>query len=426
VFLTATKAAPSAPSTRSLRPGLWQGLFLCGLLVIVGANLRTVILAVPPVLPLIRSSLGLSYTSAGVLTALPTLLMGGAAWVSGLLAERIGGRMAVTIGLALLAFGALMRAVWPIPFGLFAFTIVLSLGIALAQTSVPPLIKQWFPTQIGLVSALFTDGLIIGETLSAGLTVPLMIGLFGADAWIQTFLLWGAVAVGVVVLWFVFAPSKPRVAPVPTLSATPNLAQSNAASVPVQEARLAPTAFIIPGLLLGCGSLMYFAMNTWIASYNQASHATGYTPLALTTLNALQLPASLGVTFFAQRLAGKRWPFVVSGVMTLVATIGLVTLQAGTEVYWAGMIGAASAFVFALGLALPPLLAPPAQVARLTGLTLTLSYSMAFLGPFLGGALWDHFGAPPLVFLPIMLASAVLCVLGFFVPQRFSDAESER
>ncbi|HLY30058.1 MAG TPA: MFS transporter [Ktedonobacterales bacterium] len=419
--MSVSNASPVASSVERA-DDIRRRLLLYTLLIVVGANLRTVILAVPPVLPLIRSDLGLSYTEAGILTALPTLLMGGTAWFSGLLAERIGGRAAVTVGLALLAFGAIMRAVLPDTPALFAFTIVLSLGIALAQTSTPTLIKGWFPRQIGFASAIFTDGLIIGETISAGLTVPLMLWLLGKDAWTLTFIFWGVLAVGILFLWLWLAPSARH---------TPITGISNTTDIPVaagalavsglgnnEDRRLAPTTFILPGLLLGCGSLMYFAMNTWIASYNQAIHAPHATPPALATLNALQLPASLGVTFFAQRLAGKRWPFVLSGAVCFIAIVGWVSAPPGLEVVWASLIGAGSAFVFALGLALPPLLATPAQVARLTGLTLTLSYTLAFVGPLVGGVLWDAFGAPSLAFLPVAAAAVALIGLSAIAPLR--------
>jgi CP family cyanate transporter-like MFS transporter len=46
-----------------------------------------------------------------------------------------------------------------------------------------------------------------------------------------------------------------------------------------------------------------------------------------------------------------------------------------------------SSCVFVLGIALPPLLATREEVARLTGATLSLSYTTAFLGPLVGGAL---------------------------------------
>ena len=115
----------------------WRVILIFALVTLVGVNLRTVILAVPPVLPLIQRDLGLSHTLIGFLTALPILLMASAALPSGLLASRIGGRWSVAIGLGLLALGAVLRAVWREAVPLYLFTVVLSAGIAIAQRPSP-------------------------------------------------------------------------------------------------------------------------------------------------------------------------------------------------------------------------------------------------------------------------------------------------
>ncbi len=405
----------------------WRGAVVCALLVLVGINIRSVILAVPPVLPLIRRDLDLSYTATGLLTSLPTLIMGGSAWSSGLLIERIGARNAVTCGLVLLGAGALLRTVWTAAPPLFLFTIVLGFGIALAQTTAPVLIRRWYPERIGFVTALFTDGLILGETLGAGATVPLMLWLLGSDAWRATFVLWGLPVLVLVAFWLWLAPPEPHVEQarlVEMKKAAEGIglieqpeegdqfprAPASSAKTPVRTIHL--------GLLLGAGSLIYFGMNSWIATYNQAIHRDSFTPLALTVLNALQLPASLGVTFFAQRLTGKRWPFVLAGIICLVAILGWIFGPAGLEYPCAALLGASSALVFTLGLALPALLAGPGGVARLAGATLSISYSTAFIGPFIGGGLWDLFGLPALAFVPVAAASAVLVIAGLMLPAR--------
>ena len=168
--------------------------------------------------------------------------------------------------------------------------------------------------------------------------------------------------------------------------------------------------------MLGAGSLIYFGMNGWIASYNQAIHHADLTPAALAILNVAQLPSSLGVTLFAQRLAGRRWPFIAAGVVCTVAIAAWVFTPAPLELFWAALLGGSSALVFTLGIALPPLLAKPDEVARLTGTTISLTYAVAFVGPLIGGQLWDIFHLPAIAFLPVALASILLIVLGMLLP----------
>ncbi len=395
----------------------WRSVIIYALITLVGFNLRSVILAVPPVLPLIKRDLALSYTETGLLTALPVLVLGVGAWPSGLLVERFGGRYCVAIGLALLGIGGLLRAFWPTALTLFFFTLLLSMGITLSQTSIPVLARRWFPAHIGLVAALFSDGLIIGEAVAAGITFLIMVQFLGQDAWAATFVLWSVPVIVLLVLWLWIAPSAPAATPGRSSSmesvAKPLISQSS-----LPSRRQPHVNALHLGIMLGSASLIYFSMNGWIATYNQVIHHTELTPLALAGLNAAQLPVSLGVTFFAQRLAGRRSPFIVSGTICAVAIAGWVFTSAVLEPFWAALLGGSSALVFTLGVALPPLLASPERIARLTGSTLSLTYGVAFVGPLLGGELWDLFHLPPLAFLPVAIASAMLIILGALLPPR--------
>ncbi len=393
----------------------WRIIVVCALIAIVGFNLRSVILAVPPILPLIQHDLRLSYAATGLLTALPVLALAGAALPSGLLAERIGARLCVSIGLVLVGAGTLLRALGPTALSLFLFTLVLSLGIALTQTSIPMLVRQWFPRHIGLVAALFSDGLIIGEAVAAGITVPVMVGFLGRDAWAGTFVFWGVPVVVLLAFWLWLAPPAKVSRHQSSLQSSTESTTSRSSSPPVKRARVNALHL---GILVGGGSLVYFGMNGWIASYNQATHHAEVTSLALLILNAAQLPVSLGVTLFAQQLAGRRSPFVAAGAICGIAIAGWVLTPAVLEPFWAALLGGSSALVFTLGIALPPLLARPQEVGRLTGITLSLIYGVAFVGPFVGGALWDLFHLPALAFLPVAIASAALIVLGALLPSR--------
>ncbi len=95
-------------------------------------------------------------------------------------------------------------------------------------------------------------------------------------------------------------------------------------SVPTAEPKKARVNALHLGILLGGGSLIYFNMNSWIAVYNTATHHAGITSLALGVLNVAQLPVSLGVTFFAQWLAGRRSPFIIAGIICGIAITGWV------------------------------------------------------------------------------------------------------
>jgi MFS transporter, CP family, cyanate transporter len=416
-----TPTAPaSIPAHAEQVTGRGSIVLVFALIVFVGVNLRSVIMAVPPVLPLIQHDLRLSYTATGLLTSLPLLIMGGFALPAGLLAGRLGGRRVVAIGLALLAMGAVLRSLWPLAFPVYVFTVLLSVGITLAQTSVPVLARQWFPTRIGLVAALFTDGLILGETLGATFTLPLMQRLLIPDGWAGALLLWAPPTILALALWFFFAP--PAAATLPARASDTPTATRSAQSAHSKTSGDAPPRRRVNalhlGILLGSGSLIYFGMNAWIPPYNQAIGATAATPLALGVLNAIQLPVGLAMIPFAQGMAGRRWPFLAAGSVCLAAVVGWVVSPVAWQPIWAACLGGGSSFVFVLAIGLPALLADRASVARLTGATLTLSYGVAFLGPLLGGAFWDIAHHAQWAFAPVGIAGLLLVTLGATLPSR--------
>lgn len=392
----------------------WLVLTLCWL---AGTNLRTVLLGVPPVLPLIQRDLRLSYTEVGLVSSIPIICMGLLAWPAASLIARIGGRVAVAIGLGLLTAGAILRGVPPNAASLFLFTFVLSAGVALAQTAMPILVRQWFPTRIGLAAAVYSNGLIMGEAVAAAVTVPVLLRLLGHDAWPGTFMVWGVVSIVGLVLWvWLTPPARPLGFGQHGVSKVSADVAPRAASVIAAERRRARVRGWHLGVLLGSGSLVYFGMNAWIPSFEQAVGRSAGTPASLTALNAAQIPVSFGVAAFAQRLVGRRWPFVVAGGVVLVGIAGWLMAPAASAPLWAALLGAGSSAVFVLGNALPSLLAGREGVARLTGATFSLSYSVAFVGPLLGGGLLDLTHAPPVAFAPVVVAGVVIVLLGSALP----------
>src|SRR6478609_7616715 len=83
------------------------------LLWLAGVGSRITILAVPPVIPLIRTDLGMSETQVGILTGLPPVLFACTAVLGSLLIARFGAVMTLIVGLFVTAAGSALRGVAP-------------------------------------------------------------------------------------------------------------------------------------------------------------------------------------------------------------------------------------------------------------------------------------------------------------------------
>ena len=86
------------------------------------------IFAIPPMLPLMKADLGVSYTEMGLLITLFSLGSGAAQYFMGVLVDRIGARWVLTGGMTLLAASIAMMGIVPVYGALAAFALAAGLG----------------------------------------------------------------------------------------------------------------------------------------------------------------------------------------------------------------------------------------------------------------------------------------------------------
>jgi CP family cyanate transporter-like MFS transporter len=381
-------------------------------LVVAGFNLRTVLLEVPPILPSIKHDLQLDYTATGLLNSLPPLMLGLMAYPAALVIGRLGARTAMALALLAVAVTGLSRAFCQSAPPLFLATVLLSTSIALGQTSVPLAVQRWFPHAIGQVTAAYSTGLMVGEIAAASLTAPWLLQTFAGGQWRHTFILWSIPAVLALGLWLVVVPredGQPSPADPVALRASPTLALR---SLRVWQS----------GLVLGGGSLLFFGMDTWIPVYfSHLGRTDG--PLALTVLTVAQLPSAVALMIWGRSLAGRPAALAGSGLVAVVALVAWFVAPASWDVVLAGVVGAASSAIFILGLSLPSLVMQGRHVAAISGIVLTVSYTLAFVGPFLGGVLWDSTHVAQTAFAPILAGAAMVTALGALMPDYRQQAE---
>src|SRR5215470_11709529 len=176
------------------------------LLWLAGVGLRLTILAVPPVISLIQADLQLSGTEIGVLTGLPIVLFGVAALPGSLLIARFGAVAILVAGLTIAGIASALRGAVPHTFTLYAATIVMGAGIAIMQPALAPLVRQWLPKKVSFATALYTNGLLVGETLAVMLTIPLVLPLAG-NSWQWALAIWGVPLIVIALLTALLAPA---------------------------------------------------------------------------------------------------------------------------------------------------------------------------------------------------------------------------
>jgi CP family cyanate transporter-like MFS transporter len=372
------------PPVSSSVPKIWLAI---ALLWLGGVGLRLTILAIPPVVPAIQQDLGLAGTQIGILNALPIVLFALAALPGSLLIAHLGALRTLVHGLVLAGIGSALRAAMPDVWVLFAGTIAMGAGIAIMQPALPALVRQWLPSRIGFGSAVVTNGLLVGETLPVALMLPLVVPLAGG--WRGALALWAIPMFVIALLIVLSAPRQQIDAP----GALPRW---------WPDWRSGLTWKL--GFIISSVNSIYFCTNAFLPGYLAGAGRSDLISASLTSLNLAQIPASLLLLVIANRLVGRAWPYVVTGIVMLAALVGLVTTASMWTVVFAGVLGFVGAVVLTLCLALPALLSAPGDVARTAAAMFTIGYTTAVVVAIVSGAAWDLTGDPRWAFLPIALS----------------------
>jgi MFS transporter, CP family, cyanate transporter len=371
-------------------------LLTLALLWLAGTGLRLTILAVPPVIPLIHDGLKLNATQVGILTGLPSMLFAIAAVPGALLIARLGTRTALVVGLAVTALGGALRGAIPDVMWLYAMTVAMGAGVAIMQVTMPPAVRAWFPDRIGFATAVYTNGLLIGEIIPVASMLPLVLPLVGGS-WQWGFVFWSVPVAIIAVLVLTLAPA------------------TNNGIASATSRRWWPdwNSHLIwrLGIMLGTINAIYFSSNAFLPDYLRSNGQDEWISAALSALNAGQVPASLMLLAVAVRLERKAWPYVGCGLLCVMATGGIVFGTGPWIVAACAVQGFAAAGVLILILALPPLLSAPDDVHRVTAAMFTISYSCAVIVPVISGLTWDMTGIAALAFAPIAICGIILVVM---------------
>jgi CP family cyanate transporter-like MFS transporter len=368
------------------------------LLWLSGTGLRMTILAVPPVIPLIHQDLHLTQAGVGLLTALPPLLFAAAAVPGSLLIAKFGPVRTLVAGLLLTAVASALRGTASNAALLYGTTFLMGGGISIMQPSLPRVVRDWMPHRIGFGTAVYSNGLLMGELFAVLLTGPILLPLLGGN-WRLSLVFW---ALPVFLTSVVIAAWAPRLAP------------STSAGSPVPLAWWpdwkSPLIWRL-GFTLGCVASLYFGTNFFLPDYLRHTQRPGLIDRCLTALNLCQLPASLLLLPLAGRLTRWKGSYIIYAIALWMSLMGIVFAPGQWVVLTSALFGFTVSSLLILILALPPLLSAPRDVHWVSAGMFTISYSCAVVIPILSGFLWDLTGIPMLVFLPIGLCPLALIVL---------------
>ncbi len=348
--------------------GVVAGLFLASL------ALRPQIIAIGPLLPLIREDLDLPASLAGLLTTIPVLCMGIFAPIGPQVAARLGPRTAFGACLGIIVACGLLRAVAPAYPLILLATLGLGIGIGVAGAIPSMVVSQRVPERPALGTGAYAGGIVAGSTIAAGVAIPLAIG----GDWRLSLLLLSAASLLSIAAWLLLVRGEGNM---PRLDPT-------ARRLPWRSG----TGWLLV-LLFGLQSVMYYGIVAWLPNaFVERGWSTATAGSLIAVFNGIGLVTTIGVPLVADRLGARRPQLLASSVVAAVAMVGVILVPA-LAFGWIALLGLALGVVFPLVLTLPlDVTDDPGQVGSVAALMLFGGYILSSLAPFVLGAARDVTG----------------------------------
>jgi CP family cyanate transporter-like MFS transporter len=351
-----------------------SNLSFCIGIVLIGANLRTPITSLGPILPDITRSLHLGGSAAGLLNAIPLVLFALVSLIAPGVGRRYDLKRLLACVLASIMVGTIIRSL-PIAGAIWVGTVVLSTGIAFANVLLPSLVKLEFPENAARPIGYYAAAMAATAGISAGLAVPIA-QLPGSD-WRWSLGCWALLALVGMLIWL------------PQLTIK-TVGRSVSGDAPKGAS---PWRHIVGwqvSLFFAFQSFIFYSLVDWYASYAMSRGiAARDTGIHLLIYQIVAIATILSTGSFIKRSANQVALGLVCGLFLLAGCSGLL-LSPAYSLLWLVCAGLGGGIAMVLSLSLFALRTHDHhQASALSGMSQFVGYTGAAAGPLLVGVLHD-------------------------------------
>lgn len=376
------------------------------MIILLAANMRMTYTGIGTLVPMIREDLGMSATAAGMISTVPILVFAFVCPMSSIIGRRIGiGRM-IEAGIILIFAGSVLRAVLG-TFGLFAGTVILSVGVGVMNALMMALIKLRFPEKAGIMTSAYTTTMAVTAAISIGANVPIANHI----GWKGCLAMWGMVSLVTSFVWGRQANAHEN-----------NESAGAGQESPMMKVIKSPKAWALL-IFMGTQSMMFYNITAWLPTILISRGMTHEAAAGVATmLQIVSLPTTLISPILAERL----------NRIALCTVLNSIFVAGGVIFYFSGVnaVMYLSVILMAVGMGSGFSLCSflfskharnPAETAALSGFSQSGGYILAAVGPAFMGYLFDASGSwnPAMVFcfavLIVMTVSGAISNLDGFI-----------
>ncbi|MEA0562611.1 MULTISPECIES: MFS transporter [Lysinibacillus] len=368
-------------------------------LFILSMNLRASITSISPVLKNIQMDLHMSSAVVSLLTALPVFCMGIFAPLAGKLSERWGIELTIALSVLLIGVSTALRLIASSPVLLLVTAILSGIGIAITGPLISGYIKKHFPRSSSSMIGVYSAGMGIGASLSAGLVVPVMHAFH--QSWNAALAIWSVFALAGVLVWIPIIKKSKQSQP------TKNESGSQKSRLPWGN-RYVWLLMIMFGLQSG----VYYSLATWLAPKVQdVGYSDAYAATTVTVFSVMQMICSFIIPIIINN-STKRKPWMLLCALSSFTGIFMLIIGGISPVFCAALAGIGAGGLFPLAMILPlDATSTPKEASDWTAMIQFGGYIISGIIPMLVGVIKDITNTFDVALIALLFTLVVLMLL---------------
>lgn len=135
-------------------------------------NMRAGLVLMAPLVPIVSEYYSLSKLQMSLLLSIPVIAFASSSVLMGLLGKRASSDRIITLALLFLTIGLTLR-IFTGMYGLFIFTAIVGVSIAVMNYEIPVWVKLHIPESSGLITGIYVTLMGVGAALATAISVPL-------------------------------------------------------------------------------------------------------------------------------------------------------------------------------------------------------------------------------------------------------------
>ena len=360
---------------------------------LASVNMRAGLVLIGPLIPILKAYFDLSNTALAILAGIPMLCFAASSLIMNYVAKLGSSNTIIRVALLTLTIGLIARTFTGLP-GLYVFTFVIGIAIAIMNYEIPVWVKEHAESSAGFMTGVYVTIMGVFAAISIAITVPLAeLNFLG---WRMSMIPWICFAIFTSIYWWQRVPRARGVQSVEAI----HFWRSRLFK------KLEAWALV---LFFGFESMTFYATATWLPTLlTEKSFTLSQAALAVSFAGLIGSLVGLTAPHYISKLSDQRLVLALVSILSAVSFF-MISLQSGSILLiWLVLsnIGISIAFPMALLLAGTKSVSPE-DTRILSTMMQSIGYILSASGPFLMGTVFEISGSWNVA----LHAVSVVCIL---------------